>query len=83
MERLGGLAAASAGLSCDADTAARYGDLKATLRANGTPIPENDFWIAALAMQHDLTLASRDEHFDLVPAARTFGPFGRNVLPRL
>jgi len=27
------------------------------------PIPENDIWIAALAMEHGLTLGSRDEHF--------------------
>jgi tRNA(fMet)-specific endonuclease VapC len=40
---------------------------KATLRTKGTPIPENDLWIAALAKQHDLTVVSRDEHFDAVP----------------
>ena len=65
--RLRALAAASALLDCDAETAARYGELKAALRAKGTPIPENDLWAAALARQHDLTVASRDEHFDLVP----------------
>ena len=67
LERLRALAAASAVLSCDAETAARYGELKASLRAKGTPIPENDLWIAALATQHGLTVASRDEHFDVVP----------------
>lgn len=61
------LAAASAVLSCDAETAACYGELKASLRAKGTPIPENDLWIAALATQHGLTVASRDEYFDVVP----------------
>ncbi len=67
VERVQALAAAAAVLPCDGATAAAYGELKAALRAQGTPIPENDLWIAALARQHDLTLASRDEHFDLVP----------------
>jgi len=29
----------------------------------GNPVPENDIWIAALAMEHDLSLVTRDEHF--------------------
>jgi predicted nucleic acid-binding protein len=37
------------------------------LRLAATPIPENDLWIAALARQHSLRLASRDAHFDKVP----------------
>jgi len=36
------------------------------LRKKGRPIPENDIWIAAIAFQHDLTLVSRDEHFEEV-----------------
>jgi predicted nucleic acid-binding protein len=32
----------------------------------GTPIPENDVWIAAHAMEHGLPLATRDEHFHRV-----------------
>ncbi len=67
VQRVSALAAASAVLACDAATAAAYGELKAELRAKGTPIPENDLWIAALAKQHSLTVASRDEHFDVVP----------------
>lgn len=63
VQRVSALAAASAVLACDAATAAAYGELKAELRAKGTPIPENDLWIAALARQHQLTLASRDAHF--------------------
>jgi tRNA(fMet)-specific endonuclease VapC len=67
LRRVDALAAASAVLACDAATASRYGGIKGALRAKGTPIPENDLWIAALTHQHGLTLASRDEHFDLVP----------------
>jgi tRNA(fMet)-specific endonuclease VapC len=67
LERLTSFAAAAAVLLCDGGTASAYGELKATLRAQGTPIPENDIWIAAIARQHRLQLASRDTHFDVVP----------------
>lgn len=50
-------------LGCDADTARNYGELKDYLRQQGRPIPENDLWIAALAIQHKLILVSRDAHF--------------------
>jgi tRNA(fMet)-specific endonuclease VapC len=39
----------SAVLACDTETARHYGRSKDHLRAKGTPIPENDIWIAALA----------------------------------
>lgn len=32
------------------------------LRGKGTAIPVNDLWIAAQALQHDLTLDTRDHH---------------------
>ena len=41
-----------------------YAPLRATLKRLGRPIPANDTWIAALAMQHGLPILSRDEHFD-------------------
>jgi tRNA(fMet)-specific endonuclease VapC len=37
------------------------------LRRQGTPIPTNDIWIAALVLQHNLTLFDRDRHFDHLP----------------
>jgi predicted nucleic acid-binding protein len=37
------------------------------LKQAGRPIPANDAWIAALALQHGLPILSRDEHFDVVP----------------
>jgi len=43
-----------------------YGDVKAALKRTGRPIPENDIWIAAQAIQHGLTLISKDRHFDHV-----------------
>lgn len=48
------------------DTARRYGTLKAVLRRRGRPIPENDVWVAASALQHGLILATRDQHFEHV-----------------
>jgi len=37
------------------------------LRSQGTPIPTNDIWIAALVLRHDLALYARDRHFDHLP----------------
>ncbi|HET7632727.1 MAG TPA: type II toxin-antitoxin system VapC family toxin [Gemmatimonadaceae bacterium] len=67
VQRIAELAVTVPILACDAETASVYGELKAVLRTRGTPIPENDLWIAALARQHELTLATRDAHFDRVP----------------
>jgi tRNA(fMet)-specific endonuclease VapC len=50
-------------LNTDNETASVYGHIKAQLRKNGTPIPENDIWIAAFALQHNIPLATRDKHF--------------------
>ena len=49
---------------CDLDTARHYASVKSYLKSKGTPIPENDIWIAALAKQHRLTLVTRDKHFN-------------------
>jgi predicted nucleic acid-binding protein len=51
----------------DEQTTHFYADLYAALRKAGRPIPTNDLWIAALALQHDLVLFARDSHFDHVP----------------
>lgn len=48
-------------------TAELYSVLKAHLRRQGTPIPENDIWIAALAKEHDLPVITRDKHFKNLP----------------
>jgi predicted nucleic acid-binding protein len=49
------------------ETAVAYAALRVTLKRSGRPIPANDAWIAALALQHRLAVLSRDEHFDVVP----------------
>lgn len=45
-------------------TAHHYAALFARLRKAGTPIPTNDIWIAALALEHSLILYTRDAHFE-------------------
>lgn len=48
-------------------TTAVYARLYRQLRARGTPIPTNDLWIAALVVEHELALYSRDRHFRYLP----------------
>jgi len=51
----------------DRDTAEYYAGLFAQLRRAGTPVPANDLWIASSVLQHNLTLITRDRHFDRIP----------------
>jgi tRNA(fMet)-specific endonuclease VapC len=53
-------------LSPDATSARLFGKAKQRLRVKGRPIPDHDIWIAVLAMQHTLTLLTRDAHFNEV-----------------
>lgn len=65
-ERCRRFAAANTVLSCDEQTAEEYALIKYGLRRRGTPIPDNDAWIAALALQHGLAVLTRDGHFGRV-----------------
>ena len=47
-------------------TAEHYGSISAALRAKGRPIPTNDIWIAAHAMETGADLVSADSHFEHV-----------------
>ena len=47
-------------------TADRYSRIAAALRAAGRPIPTNDIWIAAHAMETGADLVSADRHFQYV-----------------
>jgi tRNA(fMet)-specific endonuclease VapC len=51
----------------DRETGEHYARLFVQLKRAGTPVPDNDLWIAALALQHDLQLITRDKHFTLIP----------------
>ena len=54
-------------LYADDQTTHHYARLNRQLRRQGTPVPTNDIWIAALVLQHSLLLLSRDAHFDALP----------------
>src|SRR6266487_36801 len=69
--RIDDFAARSSILLCDLTTAQQYGESKNALRAKGRPIPENDLWIAAVALQYGLTLATRDDHFGPIDGLTT------------
>lgn len=43
-----------------------YATVRQRLKKQGTPIPENDIWIAALALEYNLPVLSNDLHFDRV-----------------
>ncbi len=60
-------------LKVDDNTADYYAKIFAQLRKQGTPIPTNDIWIAALCLQHDYTLATLDTDFLHVPLLSTVG----------
>jgi tRNA(fMet)-specific endonuclease VapC len=53
-------------LTIDATTAEIFVTIKLALFAKGNPIPENDIWIAATAIQHQLPLYTNDKHFSEV-----------------
>ena len=48
-------------------TTHHYANVYRQLRKQGTPIPTNDMWIAALVLEHSLVLFARDAHFDVLP----------------
>lgn len=50
-------------LPVSASVADRYGKIFAQLRRDGTPIPINDLWIAALALDAGAALLTFDRHF--------------------
>lgn len=51
-------------------TTLMYAQVRVSLKKLGRPIPANDAWIAALALQHRMPVFSQGEHFDAVPGLR-------------
>lgn len=51
----------------DDTTTRHYAAIRQQLALAGKPIPTSDIWIAALVVQHALTLCTRDAHFDALP----------------
>lgn len=64
VQRVDGLGSQKHILNCDVETAQQCGLIRESLRAKGKPLPENDVWMAAPALQHNLVLVSRDAHFN-------------------
>ena len=50
-------------LNADEKSALIYGEVKNGLKSKGVNIPENDMWIAAVAIANDLKLVTFDNHF--------------------
>ena len=57
-------------LAVNATTAVVYAEVRQALKKKGRPIPANDVWISALAIEHRLPILTRDAHFDAVPGLR-------------
>ncbi len=53
-------------LAIDAETAEHYAAIFAGLSRKGRPVPTNDLWIAAVAMQHGYAVFSLDVHFTAI-----------------
>ena len=49
------------------ETAEHYARIFVQLKRAGTPVPDNDLWIAAQVLEHDLVLITRDRHFAFIP----------------
>ena len=58
-------------LAVNEATAHRFGVTRNLLRSKGKPIPDNDLWIAALAMEHEVPVLTRDRHFQSVDGLQT------------
>ena len=54
-------------LNVTEETALRYAEVDVYLRKKGRPIPRNDVWIAAAALEHGLHLLTLDVHFREIP----------------
>lgn len=54
-----------------AQTADSYALVYSSLRRKGQPIPTNDLWIAASALEHGAALLTRDTHFGHIDGLRS------------
>ena len=54
----------------DRAIAERYANLSVVLRQTGTPIPSNDLWVAATALERGFAVFTHDSHFRAVPGLK-------------
>lgn len=50
-------------LQMESETASLYAKTRISLKQKGRPIPENDIWIAASCLEHQVVLMTNDTHF--------------------
>ena len=74
LARIDRLVASCGVLNVTVATAEVYGRVRFELRRRGTPIPENDVWIASICIEHDIPLWTDDRHFSNVAGLRLFTP---------
>lgn len=74
LARIEQLVASCGVLNATIATAEVYGRVRSELRRRGTPIPENDVWIASACIEHDLPLWTDDQHFNAVSGLRLYTP---------
>ena len=51
-------------LNINSAIAEQYAKIRKKLKDKGTPIPENDIWIAATCIVYEISLATNDKHFN-------------------
>jgi tRNA(fMet)-specific endonuclease VapC len=57
-------------LNATSETAEVFGSLKNALRQAGTPLPINDVWFAAHAIETGSVIVTYDQHFNKIPGIR-------------
>ncbi len=57
-------------LPVDEMTVQPYAEIREQLHKAVRPIPQNDTWIAALAVQHHLPVLTKDRHFETIAGVR-------------
>lgn len=74
LARIDRLVASCGILNATVATAEAYGRVRFELRQRGTPIPENDVWIASICIEHDIPLWTDDRHFSAIAMLRLYTP---------
>jgi tRNA(fMet)-specific endonuclease VapC len=59
-------------LNADLLTATIYAQVRFELETQGKTIPQNDIWIAAITLQANVPLITRDQHFRRIPQLKIF-----------
>jgi tRNA(fMet)-specific endonuclease VapC len=63
-------------LEATTETADIFGLIAASLKKSGNPIPVNDVWIAAHALETGSILVTYDDHFARIPGLRLWVEIG-------